>query len=844
MSGDYNANLAKTALNEVYVAANEVYTQGSGAKTTITVTLPSNIVSSEISEKQMVYKLNMMGYQNDYFRSFDFQVIGELPTESGLHMLSIESKNGYVIINEKFLDIEPIFLNVNSMPGNITTAQVSFASRYNATLNISVLFLSEPELSNNITYPSSFILMYNGNYTFPITFSLPAYASKKRYYGIFKFNITNTLENKSDIMNVDMVVDLSQGLVEVQNNAAFIYPTRWDSELVPNQTESQNFFICSGYPTLESYNIWFSPDLVGGWMSFTPFGAGNKTSLMNINISSNECELFTVYQKGDTITEGNYVGAILSISPENVSLSTLVYTTIFADNAPPNITGFNISTDFGFVDDKICLYVNATDNVELSTVWVKINKPSGISFDTYLSKNSSCPNSSGMYSGYFLLSEAGIYYLNQTYAEDLSYNKANFTVNRVVFSKKVIFRETPIFAIEEAGRAGRQSWNGTPFEEENDGNFAVTNDGANPPVPPDYIDFTWGNFSINNSENISQLKLTYIHRDRFSDSGTVDYNNPSEDYRHKVECLYNGTWMFLETYGLSRDPDAWVKYELLDLSRCINRPSDLNGFQMRITFDPADNAGGSYSDIDLVELMAVTTVSESPVLPERISDYPQPVDFTSGINATANTFGWSGASDGWDYIDNIYSLNSTAPATYVTHGDPSGFSNYVATVKRIEVKMGLGSDQELEASGAWGVDVNITDRMYDLISKGAHLYYSFNYYVEDLDTDLEEPCWVKTRFNGTYLGWDLDGHPDFYLHYSDDTPEVWAIVDTNHPDGWNEIVLRSFGWDVTNLVTGPGKYYIDMGGKVDFRTGSTTSKATTEGCGVYFDNIRLMIVDE
>ena len=125
------------------------------------------------------------------------------------------------------------------------------------------------------------------------------------------------------------------------------------------------------------------------------------------------------------------------------------------------------------------------------------------------------------------------------------------------------------------------------------------------------------------------------------------------------------------------------------------------------------------------------------------------------------------------------------------------------------------------------------------------MYYSFNYYVEDIDQDLEEPCWVKTRFNGTYLGWDLDGHPQGTTlpHYSDDTLDVYAIVDTEHLDGWNEIIFRSFGWDVTDLITSPGWYYLDVGGKVDFRTGSSTSKTSSEGCGVYFDNIRLMIVE-
>ncbi|MFA6088730.1 MAG: hypothetical protein WC755_02610 [Candidatus Woesearchaeota archaeon] len=845
ISGDYNTHLIKNALNDMMLSATDVYKQGSGAKTTITITLPKNLVSSEVYDREIQYIANIKGSLNEYFRSTDFQVIGSLPTSEGIHKITIEAREGYVIINEKLLDVDPIYLSTLAILSNKTKSTVSFKNRYNASLNISITFSGDTELTSNLIYSKNFMLNTMEDFTFEANITMPAFVTKNRYYGVFKVNITNLITGDKDLLFIDYVVDIAQATIEIQNNAAFIYPTRWDTYLVPNQTTLQNFLICSGYPTFEQYVVSFSSDQVGNWMSFSAPGI-NRTSEITLNISSNECEGFKIYERGGTPFEGNYVGAIQSISPDSTLMSSLVYTTIYADNTPPNITGYNVSTTFGIIDDTVCVYVNVSDDTEIDDVWVSYTNPLNQSYYLYLSLNSSCPNASGRYSSSFDLDVPGYYYLNVTYATDISQNLANETINKIIFSKRVIFREPPIFAIEEVGRVGRQSWDATPFSIQNDGVWATTSDGSNPPVPPDYIDFTWGNFNIDDNETISQLKFTYVHRDRFNDDGVIDYNSPSEDYRHKIECKYNGSWLFLETYGLNRDQTVWNKYEILDISQCIDKPSDLNNFMMRVTFDPADNVGGSFSDIDFVELKAITTVSEQPILLEISADYPQPVDFTHGVNATRNSFGLL-SKHGFDYNDSIYGDSGATPVNFAKYYAPSLFTGCVApkcnitTQKRLEIKIGPGSTTEIMSSGAWGTSFNITNAMYDLIDKGARMYYSFTYYVEDLDKDLEEACWVKTRFNGTYLGNDLDGHPGFYLHYSDSTPDVWVMTDLNHPDGWNEVIMRSFGTDVTDFVTGPGWYTLDFGGVIDLRMADHT---TTEGCGFYFDNIRLMIIDE
>ncbi|NOR85864.1 hypothetical protein GQ473_07155, partial [archaeon] len=55
----------------------------------------------------------------------------------------------------------------------------------------------------------------------------------------------------------------------------------------------------------------------------------------------------------------------------------------------------------------------------------------------------------------------------------------------------------------------------------------------------------------------------------------------------------------------------------------------------------------------------VETPSQEIDLWEVSQDTPQSVDFTNGLNSTANTFGPVGSNDGWDWAGSVYGLSST-----------------------------------------------------------------------------------------------------------------------------------------------------------------------------------------
>lgn len=216
--------------------------------------------------------------------------------------------------------------------------------------------------------------------------------------------------------------------------------------------------------------------------------------------------------------------------------------------------------------------------------------------------------------------------------------------------------------------------------------------------------------------------------------------------------------------------------------------------------------------------------------------------------------GGSPTNDGWDWKDDTYGTEGSYGINFVTHADPSAASDNMLN-DYISVTIGgpnSGTD-EVMASGAWGIELYVTNEAYSTIfSNNGKAIVSFNYMVEDLYTATDGvgsgAAWVKARFGKederNYLGTDLDNDIDSTLHYTDATNEIWTAVDIQYPD-WGSpalgdgIIYRSFSEDITQYITGSGRYYFDLGGKISWLNGN---KADDEGVTFYFDNIRIIIV--
>jgi len=299
------------------------------------------------------------------------------------------------------------------------------------------------------------------------------------------------------------------------------------------------------------------------------------------------------------------------------------------------------------------------------------------------------------------------------------------------------------------------------------------------------------------TDNITQLE------------SDIDDYNPSGGTC--ISCgIYNATYLLLSEIMVQLNDDIWsysTDYQFIDApvnwtnisydDSSWNSGSTIIGFGIGV--DTEINTSFTYAD-----LWDNTADNSTPI-----------VDFTSGINSSANTFGALAGDDGWDWDTGVYDYSNGQ-----VDGEVSGRLRLYSTYTR-------------DTSAAYGIQINITDEIYSLISSGATVYVSFDYewdgnnpYFESSDQVWIKGTWTSPTSGAHELGSNLDsGHS-----HSDSSFEI----DTeNNPD---TDFSDSFLQEVSSWIEGPGFYYFDFGGKLDRSWRSETGY-------FYFDNVALSIRD-
>lgn len=193
------------------------------------------------------------------------------------------------------------------------------------------------------------------------------------------------------------------------------------------------------------------------------------------------------------------------------------------------------------------------------------------------------------------------------------------------------------------------------------------------------------------------------------------------------------------------------------------------------------------------------------------------VDFTSGLNSTANTYGINESNDGWDWSSGTFDYSSSFTTFDVYNG---------------RLRMVTPSSSSSDTSGAFAVSINITQELYDTLLANGSATLSFEYSWDDYRNYFEssDQVWLKGRWSSpysgeTYLGTDVDSSHN----NGDATPEIDARDD---PDV--DIVNEYYAQDMKDLIEGPGIYYLELGGKL-------RRSASNEWGRFYYDNILLTI---
>ncbi len=214
---------------------------------------------------------------------------------------------------------------------------------------------------------------------------------------------------------------------------------------------------------------------------------------------------------------------------------------------------------------------------------------------------------------------------------------------------------------------------------------------------------------------------------------------------------------------------------------------------------------------------------------EYFSDLPQPLDFSTDVNSTENTFGAGAGNDGWDWSNDVY---VDGDDIFRFNADPN-YDNSIAdsTVGSQNYLMlelgdyGTSQNSGTNANGAYGVQFEITSEQYAAIVGGATATLVFYWYMDDSGIDNGEAVWVKAAIGNiggmNYLGSNLDGGLD-------------ATNDIEYDSNPNDHGA-SESFDVTSYITGAGNYYLEFGGRL------SSWSSNNEDVKLRFDNINLTI---
>jgi hypothetical protein len=94
-----NTNQIDQVGKEIVDAAESIYYYGKPSRTTLEVYLPEGIRNVTVGPNELSFKVRTEGGEADMFYPSSVPLQGNISTEYGIHIITIEAKEGYVWIN-------------------------------------------------------------------------------------------------------------------------------------------------------------------------------------------------------------------------------------------------------------------------------------------------------------------------------------------------------------------------------------------------------------------------------------------------------------------------------------------------------------------------------------------------------------------------------------------------------------------------------------------------------------------------------------------------------------------------------------------------------------------------
>ncbi len=818
VGNQFRVSKARIIVDDLAETANYVYSQGEGAQTKILISIPEGVQTTQVSNRTVVVSV-VSGPEStrDVYRNLKFPVRGSIPSYQGNHWITIKSQAGYVEIGYNVVDVDSTGLSATLLPGNSTSGQISVTNEQDSNLDVTLSYIGDEGINVSLSQ-TSFSLSSNQTADIDVDILTKSPLDSGTYSGRVQIISNTTSETATNSLSI--VVNVPQTQQCTTCPSIQLYPGSWDApDLNTGQSQYKLYHICNNLAIAQSINLGFSNS------TYVGFNSGITTKSTSILVSANQCNLTFVYLNATGIDSETYTtilqaqsGPYTDESPINVDFTST--------GALPQITlsspdhNYNSSLSYALFVYNVTDADSGIDSCELI-----------INNQTNQTDNSVTEGATQTFTVNNFAQSTYSWTINCTDDSPSSIENSAETRTLIINYPATTFYATPELAFEEDFDP---SWT-TEVQTLNDGSYATSVDEGPPSYPPaDYIEFDFPSLGISDNFVIDTVILTISHYENLGGGALPD------DDRHQIEC-YNGVdWDPITTWNTSA---VWANYTSPDISSCINIYTLANDIHIRMTFDPSVETGPEQY-IDFAQVQVNVSPGFFVNIWDLAIDSPLPVDFSSGLNTSENTFGID-ADDGWDWQEDPYggSLSSVEfnidPDMDANIGDST-----VGGDNRIQVKLGGGAPSApatpddgsitgFMTSGAYGVQFEIKPEHYNALQNGGSAILSFDW-IADADADygdsLEagEEAWIKARLTTpsttVWLGSALDTGDDD----ADSDNELWFMNDPADDSGSETL-------NITSSITEMGNYYLDLGAAI----GGWSS--ATEGFGAYFDNVLITI---
>ena len=760
-------DVAEKSATDLAGAIDDVYRQGEGAKRHIYYEIPDSADETQSRVENQAIVINVMG--SDIFAETNAPLSGTLDFSPGGHWVWLQAYEGFVALGEGNIAIDKtsVYVSMSQTDSETETITITNNTAYAADF---IVLKSWANTDVNMTIDDgTFGINAGEDRNMVITFSSSG-SSAGNYAGYIAINASY------DGSDANITVPVNAEIIAAEGGAFVIFPSGWNASIKSGRSSSANFIACnSTQADLSNVTFTYSSGDAGDWIVAIP----------DINtIPADSCSNLSV-----TISVPKYVPA-------------------------GTYTGTITGTDSIGNSDAVALAITVTKSQShfyFSWDGAMINSPGQWLQDWDI----------GNTSDEFVLTIDKIIVSNWSF-----YDQDNALLDQIELNSDVVW--------SAGGGTDGQVIDITDF---------------NIPISTTYTINQFIKFDGKINDDDENFAITFI----FDDNGTytttpftqVDNEPPiiyleapaagGTSYTTAVQFDYNVTDTLsgvasceLIIDGVSVDSDTSITE---GTTQSFTRTLSPGAYRWDVNC--TDNSAGSYEgSSDKNRLLYVVTLGPFTVdLWELQADLPQPLDFSTDINSTANTFGAGSGNDGWDWAKGVYRTGTTC---VFFNADPnfdgSKADSTVGSDNEIRIQIGDWlncASSGTNNSGAYGVQFDINSDHWLALSNGATATLTFNWDVDDQGLDSNDELWIKARIGNAilmnYLGSALDSGD-------------------SHADATNEVVFQNAPADssgsqsinVTAYISGTGAYYLELGSQVN-------DWGNNEWADVGFDNINLVI---